>query len=372
MTYVPDIWSLVRESVKTITPYSPGKSSREVMEELGLSSVTKLASNENPLGPSPKAMEAIRAAVDQVHIYPDPGWVELREDLGAFYNVDPDGVIIGRGSDEVIHMLGTSLLNPGDEVIYSLPPFALYPFTATVMDCAHVEIPSTGPRGMDHDLDAMADAITDKTKLIFLGNPCNPTGTILTSAQIDAFMDRVPDHCLVAFDEAYVEYVQSPDYPDTFRYVREGRLCISLRTFSKAYGLAGMRIGYGIAAPEVAKAIRLTCEPFNAPLLSLVAARAALADRAFVESSVRVNEEGKTQLYAAFAQMGLDYQPTEANFIFVEVGIDSKECFNQLMRRGVTVRTGDIFGFNEWIRVTVGTREQNQHFIDALRDVLGR
>ncbi|NSW57994.1 MAG: histidinol-phosphate transaminase [Armatimonadetes bacterium] len=366
------IWDLVRENVKTITPYSPGKSSREVMEELGITEVTKLASNENPLGPSPKAIEAMSAALQDVYIYPDPNWTELRAVLGEFYSVDPEGIIIGRGSDEIIHMLGTSLLNPGEEVIYSMPPFALYPFTATVMNCKHVQIPSTGPRGMDHDLDAMLAAMTDKTKLVFIGNPCNPTGTILTAAQIDAFMQAVPDHVMVVFDEAYAEYVENPDYPDTLEYARQGRLCITLRTFSKAYALAGLRIGYGIAHPDVAVAIKLTCEPFNVSGISQVAAIASIRDPEQVRRSVAMNSAGKRQLYAAFEQMGIEYQPTEANFIFLDTGIDSRECFDLLMRRGVTVRTGEIFGFPTWIRVTIGTADQNQRFIDALADVLGR
>ncbi len=369
---MPDIWKLVRENVKGITPYSPGKSSKEVMEELGITRVTKLASNENPLGPSPKAVEAMRAEIENVYIYPDPTWADLRAALGELHDFDPEGIIIGRGSDEIIHMLGTSLLNPGDEVIYSTPPFALYPFTATVMDCTHVKVPSTGPRGMDHDLDAMSAAITDKTKLIFVANPCNPTGTILTREQVDEFMARVPDHCMVAFDEAYFEYVQSPDYAETLQYARDGLLTITLRTFSKAYALAGLRIGYGFAHPDVARAVKLTCEPFNAGLISLVAAQASLGDPGQVKRAVDNNEAGKAYLYGEFDRMGLEYQPTEANFIFVEVGMDSKECFDQLMRRGVTVRTGDIFGFDEWIRVTIGTPDENQHFIAALGEVLGK
>lgn len=364
---MPDIWKLIRESVKTITPYSPGKSSREVMQELGLTEVTKLASNENPLGPSPKAIAAMQAALGEVHVYPDPTWAELRAALGAHLDFDPEGIIIGRGSDEIIHMLGLALLNPGDQVIYSLPPFALYPFTATIMDCEHVTVPS---RDMTHDLEAMAAAITDRTRLIFVGNPCNPTGTIVKRDAVDNFMAQVPDTCMVCFDEAYFEYVDDPDYPDTLRYAREGRLSITLRTFSKAYGLAGLRIGYGIAHPEVAGAVRLTCEPFNVSSIAQVAALASLDDPDQVRRSVEMNRAGKEYLYRHFERMGLEYVPTEANFIFVNVGMDSRECFDGLMRRGVTVRTGDIFGFDTWVRVTIGRETDNRRFIEALEDLV--
>lgn len=367
---MPDISSLIRPSVKTIVPYSPGKSSKEVMDELGLTEVTKLASNENPLGPSPMAVEAMQAALSEVHIYPDPLWTDLRIALGEFYNVDPAGILVGRGSDEIIHMLGLALLNPGDEVIYSLPAFALYPSTTTLMAAEHVAVPSRDL--LHHDLDAMAAAITPKTKLIILGNPCNPTGTIIKRDALAAFMERVPDTCVVAFDEAYAEYVDDPDYPDTMDYARDGRLTITLRTFSKAYGLAGLRVGYGIAHPDVAQAIGLTCEPFNVSTLAQVAALAALADRDHVNRGVAVNAEGKRYLYGEFERMGIRYEPTQANFIFLDTRMNSKACFDALMRRGVTVRTGDIFGaqFATWIRVTVGTPEQNRTFIAALEAVL--
>jgi len=236
----------------------------------------------------------------------------------------------------------------------------------------HVAIPSRDL--LYHDLDAMAAAITPKTKLILLGNPCNPTGTIFKRDELARFMDRVPDHCVVAFDEAYAEYVEDPEYPDTLPYAREGRLTITLRTFSKVYGLAGLRVGYGIAHPEVARAIGLTCEPFNVSSLAQVAAVAALGDREHVRRSVAVNAEGKRYLYGELERMGLRYQPTEANFIFLDTGMDSRACFDGLMRRGVTVRTGDIFGpeFTTWIRVTIGTPEQNRAFIRALEEVLAR
>lgn len=362
-----DIWELVRPNIKQIKPYSPGKSSKEAMEELGLTAVTKLASNENPLGPSPQAIAAMQQAAAEVYVYPDPLCRDLTAALAAHWQVDPEGIIVGRGSDEIIHMLGLAFLNPGEEVIYSTPPFALYPLTTITMDAKSVQIPH---KNFVHDLPAMAAAITGKTKMIFISNPYNPTGTIVTADEINQFMAQVPDHVIVVFDEAYYEYVDDADYGDGLPFVKERRHAIVLRTFSKAYGLAGLRIGYGIAPPELAAALKQVREPFNVAGIAQEAALASLQDPQQVERSQRLVQEGKQYLYDEFDNMGLSYVPTQANFIFVDVGIDSQECFDALMRRGVTVRTGDIFGFPTYIRVTIGTAEQNQQFVNALRKVL--
>ncbi len=360
-----DISDLVRETIKQITPYSPGKSSQEAREELGLEEITKLASNENPLGPSPRAIEAMQQAAAGVYFYPDPVCRDLTQALAELCDADPEGIVIGRGSDEVIHMMGLAFVNPGDEIVYSAPPFALYPMTTAIMDGRAVAV---AHRGFAHDLEAMAAAITEKTKLVFISNPYNPTGTIVTAEQVAEFMDAIPDHVIVGFDEAYYEYVDDPDYPDCLEYVRQGRNVVVLRTFSKAYGLAGLRIGYGIAPPELATALKQVREPFNVGGISQVAALASLEDPDQVQRSLQLVQEGKRYLYEQFDQMGLEYVPTQANFIFVDVGIDSRECFDGLMCRGVTVRTGDIFGLPTHIRVTIGTMEQNRQFMEALSD----
>ena len=361
-----DISDLVRNSIKQIKPYSPGKSSREVKEDLGLAEVTKLASNENPLGPSAGTVKAMQQAAAEVYFYPDPLCRDLTEALAEKWDVDPDGILVGRGSDEIIHMMGLAFVNPGEEIIYSDPWFALYPITAALMDARAVTIRH---RDFTHNLEAMAAAITDRTKLVFISNPYNPTGTIVTAEQVGEFMEALPDHVIVGFDEAYYEYVDDPDYPNCLDYVREGRKAVVLRTFSKAYGLAGLRIGYGIAPPEVATALKQVREPFNVSSIAQAAALASLADPDQVQRSFQLVQDGKQYLYEQFEQMGLSYVPTQANFIFVDVGIDSRECFDELMQRGVTVRTGDIFGLPTYIRVTIGTMEQNRKFIEALRDV---
>lgn len=358
---------LKRETIKRIVPYSPGKSSAEVMAELGIEKVTKLASNENPLGPSPLAVEAIREMAPQSHIYPDPQCTELTEELAARLEVEPETIVVGRGSDEILHYLGLAFVDPGDNLVFSDPPFAIYPYTARLMGAEEVMVPS---RDFRHDLEAMAEAANERTKLIFISNPYNPLGTIVTADEVAAFMDAVPETCIVVFDEAYFEYVDDPSYPDTLALVRDNARCAVLRTFSKAYALAGLRIGYGIAPPDIAGALKQVREPFNVASAAQVAALASLRDPEQVPRSVANNRAGKQYLYKQFDEMGLQYIPTQANFIFVEVGIDSAECFDQLMRRGVTVRTGEIFGYPKWIRVTIGTPEENAIFISALREVL--
>ena len=369
MTTLTNIWQLARPSIKKIKPYSPGKSSQEVMEELGIAEVTKLASNENPLGPSPQAVSAMQQAADGVYVYPDPLCRDLTEALADHWEFDPEGIVVGRGSDEVIHMLGLAFLNPGDEVIYSDPPFALYPLTTTIMDSQAVAVHH---RNFVHDLPAMGEAITDKTKMIFISNPYNPTGTIVTDGQVDEFMGRVPDHVVVVFDEAYYEYVDDTEFGEGMPYVREGRAAIVLRTFSKAYALAGLRIGYGMAPPQLSAVLKQVRPPFNVAGMAQAAALASLQDPEQIERSRRLVQEGKRYLYGQFEDMGLVYVPTQANFILVDVGIDSQECFDGLMRQGVTVRTGDIFGLPTYIRVTIGTGEQNQRFIRALQEVVAQ
>ncbi len=360
---------LVCSCVRRITPYSPGKFSKEVMEELGLTEVHKLASNENPLGPSPQAVEAMREALGEVHVYPDPVCRELTAALAEKLDVCPDSIVVGRGSDEIIHMLGLAFVNPGEEIVYSAMPFALYPMTAHICDGVPREVPA---RGFEHDLAAMADAITDQTKLVIIGNPCNPTGTISRAEEVRWFMDRVPEEIIVLFDEAYFEYVDDPDYPVCLNYAREGRNVVVMRTFSKAYGLAGLRIGYGVSGPCVAEGLKLVRPPFNVATLAQVAAQAALGDTEHLRASVDLVHEGRDYIRRELEQMGLEYVPTQANFILVDTGMDCREVFDGLMRRGITVRTGDIFGLPTHIRVSFGTMPQNEKFVGALREITGR
>lgn len=360
---------LVRSCVRRITPYSPGKFSKEVMEELGLTEVHKLASNENPLGPSPMAVAAMQQVLGEVHVYPDPICRELTGALAAKLDVNEDCILVGRGSDEIIHMMGLAFVNPGEEIVYAQMPFALYPMTADLCDAVSVEVPA---RDFGHDLEAMADACTERTKLVILGNPCNPTGTIVRREEVARFMDRVPEQVIVMFDEAYFEFVDDPDYPDCLQYVREGRNCIVMRTFSKVYGLAGLRIGYGMAGPAVAEGLKLVRPPFNVATVAQAAALAALQDEAHLRASTDLVHRAKQAWYREFESMGLAYVPTQANFVLVDTGMDCRAVFDGLMRRGLTVRTGDIFGLPTHIRVSFGTDAENELFIAALRAVLGK
>lgn len=360
---------LVCACVRRITPYSPGKFSKEVMEEYGLTEVSKLASNENPLGPSPQAVQAMQKVLGEVHVYPDPVCRELTGALAAKMGVCEDSILVGRGSDEIIHMSGLAFVNPGEEIIYSEFPFALYPMTVHISDGVAREIPA---RGYDHDLDAMLAAITPQTKLIIIGNPCNPTGTIVSQAQVADFMSRVPEDVIVMFDEAYYEYADAPEYPDCLQYVREGRNVMVMRTFSKVYGLAGLRIGYCAAGPAVAEGLKYVRPPFNVSSLAQVAALAALDDQAHIQASLALAREARAYWYAELDAMGLSYVPTQANFMLIDTGKDCRMVFEELMKRGLTVRTGDIWGLTNSIRVSYGTMAQNRAFIAALKEILAR
>ncbi len=363
---------LVRQSVLKLRPYVPGKPIEEVKRELGLPddfSIIKLASNENVLGPSPRAVEAMRAATENVWLYPDDTCFELKNALAAHWKLTPQHFIIGNGSDEIIHFLALAFLDKerGDEVIFGAPSFVQYKAAAMIADCAFHAVPLDP--NMVHDLAAMKSQISDKTRLIFIANPNNPTGTTVTRAAFETFLEDLPPHVIVVLDEAYDEYVAAEDNPRALDYIQNHNV-VSLHTFSKAYGLAGTRVGYGIARPELMQFLQQVRGPFNVNTLAQVAAIAALGDQNHLQNSVKVNAQGRAQLQQAFGEMGLEFIPSQANFVLVNIGRDAAASFNELLRRGVIVRTGTPFGLDSWLRVTVGTREMNQRFISALREVL--
>jgi histidinol-phosphate aminotransferase len=276
---------------------------------------------------------------------------------------------VGNGSDDLIHLIGITFLCEGDHVVLSDTTFSRYESAAVLAGCKIDTVPLCD--GYKCDLSAMADAITDKTRLIFLANPNNPTGTLVTKAEVDAFMARVPERVIVIFDEAYVEYIESDDYPDTMKYVREGKNVIVMHTFSKIYALAGLRVGYAIARPELIACIQQVREPFNVNSIGQIGAIASLADTEHVERSKKVNSEGKVYLYKEFEALGMPYAESDANFVWVDIKADSRKIFNALLAKGVIVRTGDIFGFPTFIRVTIGTEDENRRFIEALKEVIG-
>lgn len=359
-----------REAIRDIIPYVPGKPIEEVKRELEIKDVVKLASNENPLGPSPEAVQAMREVSEKTHYYPDGNSYYLKEALAAKLRLSTDNLIIGNGADELIKIIGETYINPGDEIIVANPTFSMYEFAAQVMGGRAIKVSC---RNFRYDLKAMAAAFTSRTRLVFICNPNNPSGTIVGQNAIESFLKAIPPEVVVVMDEAYCDYVTAEQYPDSMSFIRKNRAnVIILRTFSKIYGLAGLRVGYGVAVPEVIRDLNLVRSPFNVNLLSQVAATAALFDDDHVIKSKNVNKEGKAYLYQQFEAMGLKYVPTEANFIFVDVQRDSREVFKQLLHKGVIVRTGDIFGFgyDNFLRVTIGTLRQNERFIKALTEVL--
>ncbi|HXY55759.1 MAG TPA: histidinol-phosphate transaminase [Nitrospirota bacterium] len=353
----------VTENIKNITPYTPGKPIEELERELGISGSIKLASNENPLGPSPKAVVAIKRALAGLNRYPDGSGFYLSQALAKKYDVDISQIILGNGSNELIELAVRTFIQPGDEVISADPSFVVYRMITQAAGGSNVVVPLKDNR---HDLDAMADRITEKTKIIFIANPNNPTGTMNRSAEMDRLMERVPDNVIVAVDEAYYEYVTRADYPDALDYLKAAKNVLALRTFSKIYGLAGLRIGYGITRPEIVELMNKVRQPFNTNSLGQIGALAALADRKHVERSIAINSEGKQFLYQAFDRLGISYLPTEANFIMFEAPSDGRELYNTLLKTGVIIRPMG----GKKLRVTIGLPEENKRFVSELEKIM--
>ncbi|BFU95164.1 MAG: Histidinol-phosphate aminotransferase [Nitrospira sp.] len=353
----------VHPDILSLSPYVPGKPIEELQRELGLERVIKLASNENPLGPSPKALAVLHEGMATLHRYPDGGAFRLRQALADRWKVTPDHVILGNGSDELLGLLARTFLAPGDEAVMADQTFVIYKMEVTAAHGKAVTVPLAQWR---HDLEAMAAAMTPRTRLLFLCNPNNPTGTMVSRGEVDRLLSRVPEHVIVVFDEAYFEYVRSADFPDSMAYVRQGRNAIVLRTFSKIYGLAGLRIGYGITTPEITNLLNRVRPPFNANSLAQLAGLAALGDDEHVAKSRAVNESGMEQIRNGLVALGCTPVPSETNFLYFDVRCDGRRLFEALLRQGVIVR--HIEG--QMVRVTVGQAEENQIFLSALARVL--
>ncbi len=356
-----------RPCLERITTYEPGKPIEEVKREMGVQDVVKMASNENPLGPSPLALEAIQEYLPQINYYPDGNSYYLKEALSERLALTPDNIIIGNGADELITLVSAAYLNPGEEIIMAHPSFSEYEFAASLMDARTVRIAC---QEFKHDLQAMAAAVNERTKLIMLCNPNNPTGTIVTQEEQENFLKELPADILVIIDEAYYEYVTDPAYPQSIELLKRGYNILILRTFSKIYGLAGLRVGYGLARENIITDLNTVCAPFNVNSVAQVAARAALRDEEHRQAVLNLNNRGKKYLSKEFERLGLFYLPTEANFFFVEVKVEARELFNKLLSKGVIIRSGDIFGFPQFIRVSIATEEQNARFIKALEESL--
>ena len=356
---------LTSHNIESLTPYAPGKPIEELERELGLTGSIKLASNENPVGPSPKGIAAIAGHINNLHRYPDGASHYLKDAISKKFGCSTSEIVLGNGSNELLDIIVRTFLLEGEEAIFAEPSFVVYKMSTQAAGRKGIAVPLNDGR---HDLAAMADAINDRTKIIFIANPNNPTGTINTKKEMGSFMARVPTDAVVVVDEAYFEYVTNPEYPDTFKYLRDDRNIIILRTFSKIYGLAGLRIGYGLAPARLVDLMNRVRAPFNTNSLAQAAAMAALSDDEHVKESVRVNEEGKKYLYAELTKMGLDYLPTQANFIWIDLHSDARKLYDALLRKGVIVRP---MGPTQ-IRVTIGLMKENERFVKALAETWAR
>ncbi len=359
----------MRSCLDKIKPYVPGKPVEEVERELGLKNVIKMASNENPLGPSLLAVEAMRKNLKKMHIYPDGNCYYLKEALAKKIEVQTNQLIFGNGSDELLSFLTLTYLNPGDEAVMVDPSFSEYDFATRLMGGELRRVPLVGP-DFKYDFEAILAAVNEKTRLIFICSPNNPTGSTVKKSELDSFVEQLPDNVILVLDQAYIEYVESADHPTGLDYVNQGQPVILLRTFSKLYGLAGLRIGYGIASAELIGELNRVREPFNVNSMAQAAAQGALDDNYHLQQSRSLVSKSRKQFEVGLAEMGLKPVPDEANFCFIDIKEDSKQVFQALMKRGVIVRTGDIFGFPTHIRVTYGNEEQNARFLAALKETL--
>jgi histidinol-phosphate aminotransferase len=356
-----------KKNIMHLPVYQPGKPLEEVKKELGLSEVIKLASNENPFGCSPKAKEAVIAELVNTSMYPDGGSVELAQVIAQQLNVETNQLIFGAGSDEVIMMIARAYLERGDENVMASHTFPQYKHNAEIEGAISIEVPLSNGT---HDLEAMLAKVTERTKIVWICNPNNPTGTMLSHQEIKQFLAKISPTVLVVLDEAYAEYNMTSEYPDGLQLLKQHKNVILLRTFSKIYGLASLRIGYGIGHPEVIRSINQVREPFNTTRFAQAAAIAAAQDQDFIAQCREANAQGILLLAAAFDRWGLTYFPAHGNFIMVDVNRPAKLVFEGLLRKGFIVRGGHNLDFPSSIRVTIGSQEQNEKFLHALESVL--
>lgn len=363
---------LAVSGIRQLSPYQPGKPIEELQRELGLTRVIKLASNENPLGPSPKVVEALRTGLAAIHLYPDGGGYRLKAALSAALGILAGGITLGNGSNDVLDLIARTFLAPGRSSVFSEHAFAVYPLVTQAAGADGIAAPahdgSRGPR-YGHDLEALADRVEDCTRVVFIANPNNPTGTYLRSTDLHGFLANLPDHVIAVIDEAYSEYVGSDDFRSALGWIDEFPNLIVTRTFSKAYGLAGLRVGYGVSGPDIAGLLNRVRQPFNLNVLGLHAAEIALADDEYLRRSVALNRTGLEQLCAGFAALGLDFIPSVGNFVTVDLQRPAGPLYQALLREGVIVRPIANYGLPQHLRVTVGTAEENDCFLDALRRV---
>ncbi|MFK5913787.1 MAG: histidinol-phosphate transaminase [Woeseiaceae bacterium] len=368
-----DLFSLATKGVQALSPYQAGKPIDELKREYGVSDVIKLASNENPLGPSLKVLAAIKNELAELSRYPDGNGFALKSVLAKKYSVDEKQITLGNGSNDILEILTRAFVTPEHEVIFSQHAFVVYPIVTQAVGAKAVVVPANN---WGHDLDAMQQAITAKTRVIFIANPNNPTGTWLGNNEITSFLQSVPENVLVVLDEAYFEFADNDasaeDYPDGIALSKQFPNLIVTRTFSKAYGLAGLRVGYSISNNQVADALNRVRQPFNVNSLALKAAEIAIDDIDYLQQGIKLNADGMSFLMSAFNDMNLTYIPSIGNFICVNVGDNAMKVYDNLLYQGVIVRPVTNYEMPEYLRITVGTEKENERFISALKKVLSK
>ena len=359
---------LVPDYIEKLPLYPPGKPIDEVKREYGITEdIVKLASNENCLGPSPLAVKAARESLSAVHRYPDNGCYYLKEKIAKKYGIEPSQIIPGHGSNEIIQLIVSAFLLADEEVITSEQTFILYPIMSNARGAKVIEVPL---KNFTYDLQAIAKQITGKTKLIFISNPNNPTGTSVDAGDFRAFMAHVPVEVIVVIDEAYAEYVATADYPDSLEYLRQNRNIIILRTFSKAYGLAGLRVGYGLSTARLITYMERVRVPFNVSHVAQVAACAALDDAGHIKRSQENNQAGIARICSALNGMGISFVPTQTNFLLIKLGARAEEIYKTLLQEGVIIRSMASYGLKDYVRVTIGMPEENERFIGLLKKII--
>ena len=359
--------ALIRKSVLAVNPYVAGKPIEETKRQLGLKKVIKLASNENPWGPSPKAINAIKKSLSAVNRYPDAQGFYLKKRLAKIFSLIPENFVLGNGSDELIDLVIKTFMEADENIVTSEGTFLEYEIIAQVNERKVKKAPL---RYFKYDLEALLKLVDKKTKLVFIANPNNPTGTYVTRLEVRQFINALPEGVITVFDEAYNAFIDVEDYPDALSYVKKRKKIIVLRTFSKTYGLAGLRLGYAIASPELTVYMERIRQPFNVNSLAQAAGLAALEDNAFLQKTRRLTLEGKDFIYRKLSRMGLGYVFSAANFILIDVGRDSRQVFKAMLKFGVIVRDMDQYGLKNFIRVTIGTQKENQRFLCVLKKVL--
>ena len=371
-TMMIDYCDLTVPGIRELQPYQPGKPIDELQRELGLKEIIKLASNENPFGPSPKAIQALQTELTDLARYPDGNGFVLKQRLSEHLGVEQNQITLGNGSNDILELVARVFINQGDEAIYSEHSFAVYPLACQAVGANHFAVPA---KDWGYDIDAIVQRVSDKTKVIFIANPNNPTGTWVNKASLEPLLNSVPKTTIVVIDEAYFEYATDPamqaiGYPNSLEFVTAYPNVIVTRTFSKAYGLAGLRVGYSVSSAQIADLLNRVRQPFNVNSLALAGAVAALDDSAHLTMSVEKNAQGMQQLMDAFEQMGLGYIPSIANFISFDLGKPAQTIYQALLERGVIVRPVANYGMPHHLRVTVGTEQENAFFLAALKDIL--